>query len=130
MATVTIPARTQVTDDFTGKTVSTEDAPVKVKITVNGKAHELDAAKAMAEAFARFIAEPTEENRKSFITVMTGRSISPRTGSASKDTDKAGLTKRAWLRANGNPDVGERGKFTAEQDDAWHKHITDEAKAA
>lgn len=137
MATRTIPAVTETTDDFTGKTVTADDKPVQVSITltvggkpVNGnKPYVLDAANAMAEVLTRFLADPSDENRRALGSVIP-RPAMARAGSGTGATDKAGTTKRDWLKANGSPDIGPRGKFTAEQDDQWAKHLANESKTA
>lgn len=132
MATQTIPAQTRIVDDFTGKELAPEDKPVKAKVTLNGKAHELDAASAVLELLGRFLADPVDENRRAFGAVIPRPKVggSASGTAASKDSDKAGTSKRNWLRANGYPDLADRGKFTDEMNDRWAGHLADENKTA
>jgi len=142
MATRTIPAVTETTDDFTGRTLTADDKPVKVEFTVkvdgkpvNGtKPYTMDAAHAMADIVTRFLANPTDENRRALGSVIPRQPIA-RTGSATKDADKAGMTKRDWARANGfkkadGSEIGDRGNFPADANTAWEKHLADEAAGA
>lgn len=115
-------------DDFTGKVLAAEDFPVKVEFTLNGKPVKLDAAKAMADIFAAFITSPTDENRRAFGAVIPRPKVGASASGTAKDADKSGTSKRDYLRANGYPNLAERGKFTEEMNDKWAGHLADESK--
>lgn len=125
MAKQTIPAQEILTDDFTGKTLTKDDSPVTVKVQVNGKTFELDAAKAMADRFGAFLTEPSDETRRALGDVIPRNSVSSGSSKA-KETDKAGTDKRTWLRGNGFPDVKDRGQFSPAMTEAWEKHLAAE----
>jgi hypothetical protein len=139
MATRTIPAITQVTDDFTGKDLTAEDSPVKATVTikVNGKTKtaELDTASAMANMLMVFLGEPTDENRRKIGDRIPRNRVGGNTAGKPAETDAAGIGKREWLRkagfkkADGQP-IGDRGKLTPEQDEAWAKHMAAEKPAS
>jgi hypothetical protein len=122
MAKIEIPARIEITDDLTGKPAT--DAKT-VKVTVDGKTATLDLAAETLAALTAFLAEPSDENRREF-----GRHIpKPRVGQSGGAASGNGADKRAWLRANGYPNLAERGKFTDAMNAAWEKFNAEPASA-
>lgn len=138
MATVTIPAQTQVTDDVTGKVLAAEDKAVKVEITLKidgkpvngGKPFALDMAAAAAAHFGEFVSAPSDESRRAFGAIVPRPKVGGSASGTAKDADKSGTSKRDYLRANGYPNLAERGKFTEEMNDKWAGHLADENKVA
>jgi hypothetical protein len=141
MATRTIPAVTEITDDFTGKVISADDKPVKVEITVKVGAGapvkgSLDAATAMAGRLVAFVSEPTDENRRALgDTIPRSRVGASGSGSGSggsrQPVDKAGVTMRAWMREHGWPNVKDgQGRVPEDAKTAWENHLTAEKSAA
>lgn len=139
MATVTIPAQVQVTDDMTGKVLTADDKAVKVEITMKvdgktvngGKALTLDMAAAAAAHFAEFVSDPSDENRRAFGAIVPRPKVGASASGTAKDADASGTSKRDWLKSAGlMPADQARGKFTAEHEDAWSKHLADEKAAA
>ncbi len=142
MATRTIPAVTETTDDFTGKVLSADDQPVKVEITVkNGTSPavkgSLDMATAMFGRLAAFVSEPSDENRRALGDVIPRSRVggsgsgAGSSGGSRQPTDKAGVTMRAWMREHGWPNVKDgQGRVPEDAKTAWENHLTAESAAA
>jgi hypothetical protein len=124
MARKTIPAHDEIVDDVTGKPV--DDKAETVKVSVNGKTSNLDMTPETLAVFTAFVSEPTDENRRNFGALLPRPRVGTSTGSTRSGNSAA---KREWLRANGFPTIGDKGKFSADMDDAYAKHEAETAKA-
>jgi len=122
MARKEIPATIEIVDDLTGKPVT--DAK-SVKVTLDGKSHTLDMSAETLTAFAAFLAEPSDENRRAFGALIPR----PKVGITRVAGNGSADGKREWLRANGYPGLAERGKFTDAMNAAWSAHSAEPASA-
>lgn len=130
MATRIIPQQSVTTDDFTGKDLDSGVKPETVMVSVNGKAHKLEGAPESVAAFVAFITDLSDDNRRAFGAIVPRPKVGAAgSNSSAKDTDSAGTSKRDWLRANGYPALGEKGKFGADMNTAWNAHLTAGAPA-
>jgi hypothetical protein len=131
MATRIIPQQSVTTDDFTGKDLDSGVKPETVTVSVNGKAHKLDGAPESVAAFIAFITDMSDDNRRAFGAIVPRPKVGTSAGGngSGKDVDSAGISKRDWLRANGYPALGEKGKFGADMNTAWNAHLTAGAPA-
>jgi hypothetical protein len=90
---------TILTDDLDGK----EGTDIEtVSLAVNGTTYEIDLSKKNREALTKALAPYTDAGRK----VGRGSKRSSATGPAITAED------RDWLRKNGFPDLGERGRIS------------------
>jgi hypothetical protein len=127
MARMTIPAHDEITDDVTGKPVTGEGAVAEtVKVSINGKTSNLDMTPETLAAFSAFVTDPSDETRRAFGALIPRPRVgTSRSGNAASGSDG----KREWLRANGYPNLGDRGKFTEEMNDRWARHQAENANA-
>jgi hypothetical protein len=136
MATTTIPAQTVIDDDFTGKRLTSEDSPVKLEITLTldgkpfGKPASVDTARAMADILARFLSDPSDENRRELGARIPRPGVTRGSGSggSASNTDNGHI--RAWANtedgrkygaANGLtvPEIGKAGRMSPKWESGW-----------
>lgn len=125
MARKEIPATEIINDDVTGKPITDAES---VKVSLDGKTYALDMSAETCTAFRAFLAEPTDDTRRAFGALIPR----PRVGksAASDSGNGTSADKRAWLRANGYPDLAERGKFSDEQNAAYAARVAEPASPA
>lgn len=128
--------KTLVVDDMTG----TEGAET-ITFGIDGEDYAIDLAKRNMATFRKVMSEYIEAGRKVTASKPSrrGRPPSPRanagivlepvpsngkpTRNRSPEAAEANKTKRDWMRANGWPKLGDRGRCPTEAEDAWAKHL-------
>ena len=111
-----------VADDLTGANLTGQEN-TSVKITFDGKSASVDLSDASKAALADFVAgNGSDALARLLARSAAARPARSRSGSHSgRPAD--GAAKRVWLRANGYPDLAERGKFSAEMNAAYDAHV-------
>lgn len=109
-----------VADDLTGADLTGQEN-TQVKITFDGKSATVDLSDASRAALADFVAG----NGSAALARLLAKSDAgkpSRARSAPRSGTSDGAVKRVWLRANGYPNLAERGKFSAEMNAAYETH--------
>jgi Lsr2 len=110
----------KVADDLTGRELDSDSPSVEVKISIDGKDIVLDLTPQSAEAIK---ALGTEAAPKLFAGIFRAEAPKTRTTKTAK-TPAGDTTKiREWAKANGFPDIKDRGsisKDVREKYDAAH----------
>ena len=111
-----------VADDLTGADLTGMEN-TSAKITFDGKSASFDLSDASRAALADLVAG----NGSAALARLLAKSDAAkparaRSGSRSPASGD-GAAKRNWLRANGYPDLAERGKFSAEMNTAYDAHM-------
>lgn len=103
---------TQLVDDTTGEEIQPGDGET-ITFAIDGQNYSLDLTRENAEAFRSLFSD--------YIAVAA-KTSSPRR-STSKKRQPAGHTAelRTWARANGWPDLGDRGRVPADAQAAYER---------
>ena len=110
-----------IASDLTGSDLTGQENTSR-KITVDGKSYSVDLSESELAALVTFAAgQGSDALAALLVRNAPARPARSRSGSrTAKPAD--GAAKREWLRANGYPTLGERGKFTGEMNAAYDTH--------
>lgn len=133
--------KADVTDDLTGKTETREFDSVEAanksvtefKIVVNGKTHKFNIASETAETLTESLAtlatdstadDASRNDARRNLGSLFPRNLTGANGASKGGTDKAGMTRSAWLQANS--DYKGVAVVSKENKAKWAAHLASE----
>lgn len=124
---IVVNPQTEVMSDVTGRTmtVATSDVPAPVKLTIEGIADGKPFKKVLSGLDflptewdgLREFADTTDHSENPLISFWTP--VKSASNGAGKSADPLTAEMRTWARANGHPELGERGRVPAEIKEAF-----------